>query len=275
MSGDEGALRALEASDESIDQLHGEILAYAGKIGELDLVEPLPRRLQRYIGIANYLENMGDVVETGFVPVGLKRLKTGRPMDAEVREWLLPLHELALAAIHDALTAFAEDDPLRAQTVRKSKVDLNRKTDALRLRLARKLAGGDRAFIPHYRLATECIDDLKRLHTLARRIAMLVLDGAEAATGHDDPSRRCTTRCDRAGRGHRAVGRGSRGQPAPRRHRRLRRRRRGSLSRGCGVPGPGARTAQLRAVRTQGAGQPAGAPAARASPTSWCRWSTG
>ena len=133
LAGDEASLRALEASDEDIDHLHGEILAYAGRIAERDLVEPQTRRLQRYIGVANYLENMGDVVETGFVPVGLKRLQSGRPMDEDVRDWLLPLHDLALAVIGDALAAFAEDDPLRAQAVRESKADFNRKCDALRL----------------------------------------------------------------------------------------------------------------------------------------------
>ena len=188
LTGDEPALQMLAASDESIDHLHGEILDYAGRIGERDLVEPLPRRLQRYIGVANYLENMGDVVETGLVPVGLKRLEIDRPMDADMREALLGLHQLSLATIEQALTAFAEDDPLGAQAVRESKNELNRKSDALRLRLARKLAGGDRAGIGHYRLATECIDGLKRLHTLARRIARLVLEGWEEERARSGPA---------------------------------------------------------------------------------------
>ncbi|SET31851.1 phosphate:Na+ symporter [Nitrosomonas marina] len=77
ISGDEETLETLRLNDDAIDKLHEEILAYLGKLSLGDLVEPQPLRIEEYTGVANYLENLGDIVESGFVPAGFKRLERG------------------------------------------------------------------------------------------------------------------------------------------------------------------------------------------------------
>ncbi len=181
LTGSEEQLEALKATDDDIDRLHTEILAYLGKLSLQDLVEPQPRRIEQYIGVANYLENLGDVVETAFVPSGFKRLQQGKEPDLEVRALLEPLGQSATDAFAQAVAAFASEDPVQATAVLDSKDEFNRQSEALRLRLGRALVAGGREGLGSYRLAVEHLENLKRVHTLARRVARLVLAAWEAS----------------------------------------------------------------------------------------------
>lgn len=175
LSGDEDALERLREGDDDVDQLQGEILSYLGKVSLQDLVEPQAQRIEEYVGVANYLENLGDVVETAFVPSGFKRLQQGTVLDPETRAPLDALHQAAVAALAQSLAAFSEEDPVQATSVLDSKDEFNRRADALRLRMARLLAAGGREALAAYRLMVEQVENLKRVHTLARRIARLVV----------------------------------------------------------------------------------------------------
>ncbi len=180
LTGSEEELEVLQSTDDDIDRLHTEILAYLGELSLRDLVEPQPRRIEQYIGVANYLENLGDVVETAFVPSGIKRLQQGKEPDPEVHGLLGPLGQAATDAFGHAVNAFSHEDPVQATAVLDSKDDFNRQADALRLRLGRALVAGGRESLGSYRLAIEHVENLKRVHTLARRVARLVVDAWEA-----------------------------------------------------------------------------------------------
>ena len=56
LNGGDEELNALRQSDEDVDALHGAILTYLGQLSLRGLVEPLPQRIQDYIGLANYLQ---------------------------------------------------------------------------------------------------------------------------------------------------------------------------------------------------------------------------
>jgi phosphate:Na+ symporter len=63
-----------------------------------------------------------------------------------------------------------------AQEILDSKQAFNRHADRIRLHLARKLAGGQHATLQAYRLGLDQVENLKRLHSLTRRIARVLLD---------------------------------------------------------------------------------------------------
>ncbi len=176
LSGDEKELETLREIDDAIDHLHGEILNYLGKLSLRELIEPHPRRIEEYIGVANYLENLGDVVETAFLPSAYKRLQHKKEFDPELVTLLNPLIQSAIDTLVRSLSAFATDDPAQAKAVRHSKKEFNRNAEAVRLRLAHHLAEGGRESLTAYRLTIEHVENLKRIHTLARRVARLVLD---------------------------------------------------------------------------------------------------
>lgn len=174
LRGDEKALESLRKSDDAIDRLHSEILSYLGKLSQRELFEPQPQRLEEYIGVANYLENLGDVVESTFVPLGYKRLQKGKALDSEFTPLLDSLSQLATDALAQSLYAFTTDDPIQAEAVRISKDEFNRKAESVRLRMAHHLSRGGDDNLDAYRLTVEQVENLKRIHTLARRVARLV-----------------------------------------------------------------------------------------------------
>lgn len=49
------------------------IVDYLSRIATRELVEPLPQRLGIYLSAANYLENIGDIIETDLVESARKR----------------------------------------------------------------------------------------------------------------------------------------------------------------------------------------------------------
>ena len=166
-------LVALRDMDRDVDILHGEIIAYLGKLSLKDLVEPQPRQLYELIAAANYIENIGDIVETNLVADGQDRLDSGMALSPTTLEALNPLHEKACQAIVRALEALAEGNIDKARQVSDSKKEFNRLADQARTRLAQRLSSGA-GELTAFRHEADLIENLKRLHTLARRIAKVV-----------------------------------------------------------------------------------------------------
>ena len=75
MSGSESEASALARADDDVDKLYEEIVRYLGKLSQTALIHPQPQYLQNFIGIANYLENIGDVVEKDLLAVIGKRIR--------------------------------------------------------------------------------------------------------------------------------------------------------------------------------------------------------
>jgi len=176
LDGGDEDLNALRQSDEGVDELHGAILTYIGQLSLYDLVEPLPGRINEYIGVANYLENIGDGVETGFVSGGYKRLEQGVEFDAATRRLLEKLAAIAISEFDRSVAAFSKRDLKAAQKVIASKEVFNTQADEVRAALVRQLGKDTKKGLGEYRLATEHVENIKRIHTLARRIARLFID---------------------------------------------------------------------------------------------------
>ena len=164
--------------DDGIDQLHGHIITYLGELSQQNLVDPQPERLYRYIAAANALESIGDVVETGYAYDAGDRLSKGLKVSSETYRHLQALQDAAIAAGRLALQAFAEEAADKAAEVESSKRDFNRLADRARAHLARRLIAEEPARLDTYRLETDMIENIKRMHTLFRRLAKAVAEPA-------------------------------------------------------------------------------------------------
>lgn len=176
MKGRDSELVALRRRDEEVDGLHGAILTYLGQLSLRDLVEPLPRRIQEYWGVANYLENVGDAVETGFVSRGYRRMEAGVEFGPDTTQHIERLGGEAFGAYAKATTAFAERDLQAARDVLDSKDAFDRISADSRGRIAGLITEGSAKGLAAYRLCSEQIDGLNGIHTLARCIAAAMLD---------------------------------------------------------------------------------------------------
>lgn len=176
LAGGDDDLNALRGGDDDVDALHGAIITYLGKLSFEDLVEPLPHRIQEYIGVANYIENVGDTVETGFVTVGYKRLEKGVQFATSTRHLLEKLAAASIPELHRAIDAFVTENLEAASEVEDSKHSFNALADEARVQLVHHLGKDPTAGLGEYRLAIELVESFKRIHTLARRISKTFLD---------------------------------------------------------------------------------------------------
>ncbi len=180
LTGGDAELNALRARDADVDDLHGAIVTYLGRLSMQSLVEPLPRRMQEYFGVANYLENAGDVVETGFVSLGYRRMESGVEFDGHASAQLERLAGEAIRSFVQATHAFRDGDLEAAQRVLDSDDAFNDSAANARNQIVRLMGDGDGKGLVRYRLAIEHIDGMRRIHTLGRRIAGTLLDAHRA-----------------------------------------------------------------------------------------------
>ncbi|MDE0242127.1 MAG: Na/Pi cotransporter family protein [bacterium] len=176
LAADAAALRSLRERDQAIDDLHGEIVAYLGRLSAGNLVDPLPLRLQEYFAIANALEGIGDAVADGFVALGEKRAGGEVHFNTEAVALLEGLAESANGAFAQAVTAFRERDGAAARAVVDSKRTFNDLADSAREALVMPVSRATVAGVAEYRLGIEFVDEVNHLHALARRVARAFLD---------------------------------------------------------------------------------------------------
>ena len=64
------ALASIAKMDEEIDTLHRHIIAYLGRVSQVELTEARSRDLIGLMEAANDLESIGDLIETDLVELG-------------------------------------------------------------------------------------------------------------------------------------------------------------------------------------------------------------
>ncbi len=74
ISGDFNELDELEKIDDDVDVLHDETVACLGRLSSEDLTASQSEKLHDHFAIANYIENMADIIETNLISIGRERL---------------------------------------------------------------------------------------------------------------------------------------------------------------------------------------------------------
>jgi len=175
VKGPEPMLASLEDMDDDVDALHGQILAFLAKLSERDLSDRQPDTILDYISVANYIENLGDVVESGFVQDGRTRIAQDIRVSPETGRRLEKLHADACTAIEAAVGLISKPDSEAARGIIQSKEELDEQVAAIRAHLARRMASDEPLRIETFRLETNLLENTKTIHALARRIARATL----------------------------------------------------------------------------------------------------
>jgi phosphate:Na+ symporter len=174
--GTEEDLEQLESMDEDVDSLYGAIVTYLGQLSQEDLLSRISERLSDYMAIANYLENIGDLVETNLVEAGSERLGYNVHISEATQEILTALHQKVTWSIGAALEALDRSDQHLAEEVMASKLTINRLADAAASHLAHRLTADEPNRLNTFRIETEIIEYLKRVYYFAKRIAKVVAE---------------------------------------------------------------------------------------------------
>lgn len=172
--GDGIELEELKAADASIDGLHEAIIDYLGKLSQANLDDRQSERLHCYLSAANYLENIGDMVETSLVEAGLQRCAAGLTISPVTEEMLSEFHQAVCAGVDLAIRALVDRDPEVAREVTAAKPRIEKLAQRADNHLSKRLVAGEPNRLVAFRLESEIIEYLKRIFYFAKRIAKLV-----------------------------------------------------------------------------------------------------
>ena len=171
LSGSKEELDALSEKDNEVDQTHTKILDFLARLSLRDMVAPQPSRILEYISIANYLENVGDVVETGLTRMGRTRIEQGLVVFGETKERFEALIAIATEAIESAVDLIPSSEPQRPGRLLDSKREFTNRLEDFRTHLAQRMSAPEPLRIETFRLETEMLDTIRRVYNLAHRIA--------------------------------------------------------------------------------------------------------
>ncbi len=176
LEGGERELQELQQLDDEVDRLHGALVTYLGRLSVESLTEPQSHLLSRYLGAANYFENIGDMIETNLVEAGRTRLESDLEISQSTREILRGLHEKVQWAVERATEAIASEDAELAREVIEAKPEINRLAAEAEAHLTGRLTAAAPHRLAAFRIETELVEALKRIYYFAKRVARLQVE---------------------------------------------------------------------------------------------------
>jgi len=187
LHGTEQDANALSRADDDVDALYTEIVRYLGKLSQRGLVARQPAQLNDFVGIANYLENMGDVIEKDLLPIAGKRRRLAITISEETEKKLDAIEQVVCEAFDKAIAAIATaDDTENALEVLESKAVVIELSEEASAQIALSLAGDEPERLDAFQVETDIIEIYRRLNTLSRRIARLSIDASIGAASETE-----------------------------------------------------------------------------------------
>jgi phosphate:Na+ symporter len=174
-TGTEREIDSLMAADNDVDKIYEECIRYLGKLSQKDLVQTQPHQLSQFVGIANYLENIGDVIETDLLGEARKRIQSGTAISPSTVTKLGAIDEQVRRAFDKALAAIETDDRGEALAAIESKEIVNDLAQAATDHLAMRLVAREPGRLEAFNIETDIIENYRRINTYTRRIGRLCL----------------------------------------------------------------------------------------------------
>ena len=174
-SRDPAELDKLERMDDQVDVLHGKIVEYLGEIHKQELTDEETDTFLRLMRGVDEVERIGDVVESDIIPLARTVLGEDLELSDTTQMVFHRLYERVCAAVQKAVQAVADDDQKQALDVIGMKEEINGLiAEALRYQ-AERVSPTQPRLIDIFRMEDEFIDSLKRIYSLSRRLAKLLL----------------------------------------------------------------------------------------------------
>ena len=171
--GTRGDLRSLEKLDEDVDRLHAALITFLGRLSQENLSTRQSQRLHVYMTAANYLESIGDLIETNIVEAGLERLNHNIQISGSTEGIFKGLHEKVAWATRTAVQSLVEADVEKALGVVSAKEEVNRLAEEAEVHLSRRLTAAAPNRLAAFRIESELVEYFKRVYYFAKRIAKI------------------------------------------------------------------------------------------------------
>ncbi|MER2516290.1 MAG: PhoU domain-containing protein [Candidatus Accumulibacter phosphatis] len=162
--------------DDEVDILEAEIFRYLGRIRVGHMTERESAEMQQLMVATDNLENLADVIETDMVALARKLVNIKSATEGETRTILIELYESTLKSVGLAVQAIRDNDQRAAESVMIMKDTIRDQSERLLERKATRLvATDDPDYLTLVRMQMSFVDQMRRIYTLAKRIAKVVL----------------------------------------------------------------------------------------------------
>lgn len=168
-------INALEDLDNNVDALHGAVITYLGRLSQENLSDRQSVQLHDYLAAANYIESIGDMIETNLVDAGRIRLQKNLQISQHTQDVLGALSKEVTRATERAIRAIVSGDKDIALEVAEGKKEINRLATIAQEHLSRRLSADAPNRLAMFRLESEIMEYLRRMYYFAKRIAKLTV----------------------------------------------------------------------------------------------------
>jgi phosphate:Na+ symporter len=168
-------LKDIERRDDEVDILEVEILHYLGKIRQGSLTEEESLEFQGLMMATDNMESLADVIETDLVTLGHKWVELKTAPSDETRKMLIDFHTTILKTVELTVQAIRDNDQRAAESVLMMKGEIREHSERLLARKAERLSVDDPDYLELVRIEMSYVDQMRRIYTLAKRIAKVVL----------------------------------------------------------------------------------------------------
>ncbi|HMQ52565.1 MAG TPA: Na/Pi cotransporter family protein [Anaerolineae bacterium] len=169
-------LADLAKMDDDVDSLYGGIVTYLGRLSQGNLLKRDAEVLSDYMTVANYLESIGDLVQTNLVDVGHFKLAHQVTISPATTALFQHLHDRVVWSVEQALIALDTNDAGLAEQVMAAKGHINQLAVQAEEHLARRLIAEEPNRLDTFRMESEVVEYLRRVYYFAKRIAKVVAD---------------------------------------------------------------------------------------------------
>ncbi len=164
-------LNNIARRDDEVDILEEEILKFLGKIQKGTLTDEESLEYRGLMMAADNLESLADVIETDVISLARKAAEITIEGSEETNAMLTELHATALEAVERAVRAVRDKDQREAEAVQMMKDSIRDQAERLLERKAARLRSDDPEYLALIRLEMAFVDQMRRIYTLAKRIA--------------------------------------------------------------------------------------------------------
>lgn len=175
-------LNAVEDLDDEVDDLHGQIIMYLGRVAQRSLSPSSTEELMRVMEATNNLEAIGDLIETNLVTLGRDRLANEYHVSDATRRLIEDYHSQVSKAVELAVGALVQANEEDSKIVSGMKQEMNAKAEAIAEHYVGRLSADEDNRIELYRFETDVVTNLRRIYYFAKRTARLAIPTEEQAS---------------------------------------------------------------------------------------------
>jgi len=161
--------------DDEVDILEVAILQYLGKVRQGTLTEEESLEFQGLMTATDNMESLADVIETDIVALGRKWVELKSAPGDETRKMLIDFHATVVKSVEFAVQAIRDNDQRAAESVLMMKDVIRQHSEKLLARKAKRLTVEDPDYLELVRIEMSFVDQMRRIYTLTKRIAKVVL----------------------------------------------------------------------------------------------------